>query len=68
MRRQPQAEDARELAKHEPVDHQHEHGDHEEPEEIEYYLCGPPMMINAVQNMLDSLGVPEEMIAFDSFG
>ncbi|MCA9393497.1 MAG: NADH:ubiquinone reductase (Na(+)-transporting) subunit F [Candidatus Omnitrophica bacterium] len=41
---------------------------HPEPEEIEYYLCGPPMMINAVQNMLDSLGVPEEMIAFDSFG
>ena len=41
---------------------------HEEPEEIEYYLCGPPMMIDAVQNMLDSLGVPEEMIAFDSFG
>ena len=42
--------------------------DHEEPEEIEYYLCGPPMMIDAVQKMLDSLGVPEEMIAFDSFG
>jgi len=41
---------------------------HEEPEEIEYYLCGPPMMIAAVQKMLDSLGVPEEMIAFDSFG
>ena len=41
---------------------------HEEPEEIEYYLCGPPMMIAAVQKMLDSLGVPKEMIAFDSFG
>ncbi|MCA9408716.1 MAG: NADH:ubiquinone reductase (Na(+)-transporting) subunit F [Candidatus Omnitrophica bacterium] len=41
---------------------------HEEPEEIEYYLCGPPMMIDAVQKMLDSLGVPPEMIAFDSFG
>ncbi|PIW60740.1 MAG: NADH:ubiquinone reductase (Na(+)-transporting) subunit F, partial [Candidatus Omnitrophica bacterium CG12_big_fil_rev_8_21_14_0_65_50_5] len=41
---------------------------HEEPEEIEYYLCGPPMMIAAVQKMLDSLGVPPEMIAFDSFG
>ena len=41
---------------------------HAEPEEIEYYLCGPPMMISAVQGMLDSLGVPEEMIAFDSFG
>ena len=42
--------------------------DHEEPEEIEYYLCGPPLMIDAVQKMLDSLGVPPEMIAFDSFG
>lgn len=42
--------------------------DHPEPEECEYYLCGPPMMIDAVTGMLDSLGVPEEMIAFDSFG
>ena len=41
---------------------------HEEPEDIEYYLCGPPMMIAAVQKMLDNLGVPEEMIAFDAFG
>jgi len=41
---------------------------HPEPEECEYYLCGPPMMISAVQKMLDSLGVPKEMIAFDSFG
>jgi len=40
---------------------------HEEPEEIEFYLCGPPMMISAVQNMLDSLGVPPEMIAYDAF-
>jgi Na+-transporting NADH:ubiquinone oxidoreductase subunit F len=41
---------------------------HEEPEEIEYYLCGPPVMIDAVQKMLDDLGVPPEMIAYDSFG
>ena len=41
---------------------------HPEPEEIEYYLCGPPMMIDAVQKMLAALGVPPEMIAFDSFG
>jgi len=41
---------------------------HKEPEEIEYYLCGPPMMLSAVQKMLDSLGVPPEMIAFDDFG
>ncbi len=42
--------------------------DHEDPTEIEYYLCGPPMMINAVMTMLDSLGVEREMIAFDDFG
>jgi len=41
---------------------------HEEPEEIEYYLCGPPMMNSAVNNMLYNLGVPNEMIAFDDFG
>ncbi|MGD8243230.1 MAG: NADH:ubiquinone reductase (Na(+)-transporting) subunit F, partial [Desulfobacterales bacterium] len=42
--------------------------DHEDPTEIEYYLCGPPMMIKAVMDMLDSLGVEREMIAFDDFG
>ncbi|MCF8348108.1 MAG: NADH:ubiquinone reductase (Na(+)-transporting) subunit F [Bacteroidales bacterium] len=41
---------------------------HPEPEDIEYYLCGPPMMNDAVLKMLDNLGVPEEMIAFDDFG
>ncbi|MBI9036135.1 MAG: NADH:ubiquinone reductase (Na(+)-transporting) subunit F [Bacteroidales bacterium] len=41
---------------------------HAEPEEIEYYLCGPPMMNDAVQKMLDDLGVPPENIAFDDFG
>lgn len=41
---------------------------HAEPEEIEYYLCGPPQMTQAVQKMLDDLGVPENMIAFDNFG
>jgi len=41
---------------------------HEDPTEIEYYLCGPPMMISAVQKMLDDLGVDPGMIAFDSFG
>ncbi|MDD2200142.1 MAG: NADH:ubiquinone reductase (Na(+)-transporting) subunit F [Bacteroidales bacterium] len=40
----------------------------EEPEEIEYYLCGPPLMNDAVLNMLDNFGVPKEMIAFDDFG
>lgn len=42
--------------------------DHPEPEEIEYYLCGPPMMISAVFKMLDELGVPEENILYDNFG
>jgi Na+-transporting NADH:ubiquinone oxidoreductase subunit F len=41
---------------------------HPEPEEIEYYLCGPPLMLSAVQKMLGDLGVPEENIAFDDFG
>lgn len=41
---------------------------HAEPEEIEYYLCGPPMMNSAVFKMLDNLGVPPENIAFDDFG
>ena len=41
---------------------------HEEPEEIEYYFCGPPLMNAAVIKMLDELGVPEENIAFDDFG
>lgn len=41
---------------------------HKEPEEIEYYLCGPPPMIAAVIKMLDSLGVPPENILYDNFG
>ncbi len=41
---------------------------HPEPEEIEYYLCGPPLMNDAVLKMLDDYGVPQEMIAFDDFG
>ena len=42
--------------------------DHEDPTEIEYYMCGPPMMNTAVQNMLDDIGVEQEMIDFDDFG
>lgn len=41
---------------------------HPEPEEIEYYFCGPPMMNAAVLKMLDDFGVPPENIAFDDFG
>lgn len=42
--------------------------DHDEPEEIEYYMCGPGPMADAVQRMLDDLGVAREMIMFDDFG
>jgi Na+-transporting NADH:ubiquinone oxidoreductase subunit F len=41
--------------------------DHEDPTEIEYYMCGPPMMIDAVDNMLYNIGVEAEMIAYDKF-
>jgi len=41
---------------------------HEEPEEIDYYLCGPPMMNSAVNKMLYDLGVPDENVLFDDFG
>ena len=41
---------------------------HEEPEDIEYYFCGPPVMNNAVVKMLYDLGIPQENIAFDDFG
>jgi len=41
---------------------------HDEPEEIEFYLCGPPQMNDAVLKLLYNLGVPDEMIAFDDFG
>ncbi len=41
---------------------------HEDPTEIEYYLCGPPPMVAAVEKMLYDLGVEQEMIAYDKFG
>jgi Na+-transporting NADH:ubiquinone oxidoreductase subunit F len=41
---------------------------HESPEDIEYYLCGPPMMNSAATKMLDNLGVPSDMVMFDDFG
>jgi len=43
-------------------------GKHEDPDEIEYYLCGPPMMNDAVLKMLYDLGVPDEMVDLDDFG
>ena len=41
---------------------------HPSPEDIEYYICGPPMMLQAVRTMLDDLGVEPENVAFDDFG
>ena len=41
---------------------------HPAPEDIEYYICGPPMMLQAVRTMLDDLGVEPENVAFDDFG
>jgi len=41
---------------------------HEAPEEIEYYICGPPLMLSAVLKTLDDLGVEPENILFDDFG
>ncbi|WP_037315807.1 NADH:ubiquinone reductase (Na(+)-transporting) subunit F [Salegentibacter sp. Hel_I_6] len=41
---------------------------HEEPEDIEVYFCGPPLMNKAVQKMAEDFGVPDENIRFDDFG
>ncbi len=41
---------------------------HPAPEDVEYYLCGPPPMLKACMKMLDELGVERENIAFDDFG
>jgi Na+-transporting NADH:ubiquinone oxidoreductase subunit F len=41
---------------------------HPAPEDIEYYLCGPPMMLKACMTMLEQLGVDRENILFDDFG
>jgi len=42
--------------------------DHDAPEDIEYYMCGPGPMSKAVEGMLDNLGVAPEMLHFDNFG
>lgn len=41
---------------------------HDAPEDVEFYFCGPPMMNQAVLNMVDEFGVPPENVAFDDFG
>ena len=42
--------------------------DHPAPEDVEYYLCGPPMMLKVCMDLLDSLGVEPDNILFDDFG
>ncbi|MBQ3881901.1 MAG: NADH:ubiquinone reductase (Na(+)-transporting) subunit F [Bacteroidales bacterium] len=42
--------------------------DHEAPEDIKYFMCGPPMMVASVNNLLDSLGVSPESVFYDNFG
>ncbi len=47
--------------------YEHYLGKHPAPESCEYYLCGPPLMVRAVLNMLDGLGVDPDRIVFDDF-
>lgn len=42
--------------------------EHPDLDEVEFYLCGPPMMNAAVLKMLDDLGIPDENIRYDDFG
>ena len=42
--------------------------EHDTPEDIKYFMCGPPMMTKCVCDLLDSLGVAPENILFDNFG
>jgi Na+-transporting NADH:ubiquinone oxidoreductase subunit NqrF len=51
---------------HEVVLEQHL-GNHPDPTAVEYYLCGPPLMIRACTKALADIGVPAERIAFDQF-
>ncbi len=47
---------------------EHHLKNHEAPEDIEFYFCGPPLMNQAVLKMVDDWGVPPENVAFDDFG
>ena len=47
---------------------EHYLGEHEAPEDCEFYFCGPPLMLQAVLKMCDDFGVPEENVRFDDFG
>lgn len=48
--------------------HEHYLKDHPAPEDCDYYLCGPPLMLRAVLALLDGLGVDEDRIFYDDFG
>lgn len=52
---------------HEPVI-EHFWKKHEEPEEVEVYFCGPPLMNQAVIKMCEDWGIPDENVSFDDFG
>ena len=41
---------------------------HDAPEDIKYFMCGPPMMVSSVNNLLDSLGVDPANVLYDNFG
>ena len=41
---------------------------HENPEDIEVYFCGPPLMNQAIERMAEDFGVPPENVRFDDFG
>ncbi len=41
---------------------------HPEPEEVEVYFCGPPMMNQAILKMCDDWGIPDDQVSFDDFG
>ena len=41
---------------------------HDDPTEVEYYLCGPPIMLQCVNEMVDELGVEPDMVRADDFG
>ena len=47
---------------------EHHLKDHEAPEDIEVYFCGPPLMNQAVIKMVDDWGIPDENVSFDDFG
>ena len=42
--------------------------DHEAPEDMEVYFCGPPLMNQAIEKMADDFGIPPENVRFDDFG